>query len=323
MPSRTGSTIARHDDRGELRRHQRARRERAHPARVRPAVAVADALVILRGRRAARRARRRTGRKTTLPGPSDTPRSPVARRRRRTAGRPSRRERRASASPRFCGDDHALAGGEAVGLDDDGKPERPARQRPSSASSSAVADDEPGGRDAVPRHELPWRTPSSTRGRRPLRDGPDDRPARARETGRRIHARAGLPGRRRSGRRRSRSASARTSAGSDRSTGKHRAIGGDSRVAWGGNDLARHPDPGEAARPGRVRGRRYPGRGLSRGDSSQGLGLQAKRRIPVSKREVRAFERPGISRATLPCSGCGSRSGQRFSREGGVEPWQK
>ena len=85
-----------------------------------PAVAVEDPLVILRGDRAARSARRRRRRRTRLRVRSGTPRGRPARPPRQTLGRPSRPEWPTSAVVRVRRHDDALAGGQAVGLDDDG-----------------------------------------------------------------------------------------------------------------------------------------------------------------------------------------------------------
>ena len=108
IPAITGSTISRMIARLERGVEQRARRERAHPAGVRPAVVVEDALVILRRCRSAARARRRRSRRTRPRDRSDTLRSPARRRRRRTAARSSprrsrpRRRRDPRRSRRLC-----------------------------------------------------------------------------------------------------------------------------------------------------------------------------------------------------------------------------
>ena len=127
-----------------------------------PSIVVEDPLVILRGRRAASRACRRTARRTTPPGRRGIPRSRAARRRRRTAARPSPRESRAP-PPRDRRDDDALAGGETVGLDDDGEAELARRDRPRARRRRSSHDAIARGRNAVARHERPSRTPCCTR----------------------------------------------------------------------------------------------------------------------------------------------------------------
>ena len=97
MPASTGRTISSHTRRLDLRRHERARRERAHASGIRPAVVVEDPLVILRGRQAARSSSRRRGRSTTLPARRETLRARSGRPRRRTGDRPSSRAPTASA----------------------------------------------------------------------------------------------------------------------------------------------------------------------------------------------------------------------------------
>ena len=119
MPASTGSTISRMMRASQRGVDQRARRERAHAAGVRPAVVVEDALVILRGadRHGARAVADR--RRTTLPGRSGTPRS-----RARSPAAPNspiahRRDDGGFGRRAIVGDDDALAGGEAVGLQHD------------------------------------------------------------------------------------------------------------------------------------------------------------------------------------------------------------
>ena len=82
-----------------------------------PAVAVEDALVVLRGRQRHARARRRTARAARAPRPRGAPRPRRARSPKRRSTSKPRSAARACASS--CGDDDALAGGQAVGLEHD------------------------------------------------------------------------------------------------------------------------------------------------------------------------------------------------------------
>ena len=82
-----------------------------------PAIAVEDALVVLRGRHRHGASRRRTAPAARAPRPRAPPRPPRARRR----SAPARGTPRAPRAPRAssCGDDHALARGQAVELEHD------------------------------------------------------------------------------------------------------------------------------------------------------------------------------------------------------------
>ena len=119
MPAMTGSTISRMTRACERGVDERTRRERAHAAGVRPAVVVEDPLVILRRCRSARARAPSQTTKNDTSGPvrhsSMTSRSPAA----PNAARPSPRRSPRSAVGAVLGDDDALAGGEAVGLQHD------------------------------------------------------------------------------------------------------------------------------------------------------------------------------------------------------------
>ena len=122
------------------------------------------------------------GRSTTPPARRETLRARRGRRRRRTGGRPSPRRTVASARRAILGDHDALAGRQAVGLDD----EREARAHRARSTSQRLlrgrADPEARRRHPVPRHEvLRERLARLERGGRPRRT--DDRRGRPRRTG--------------------------------------------------------------------------------------------------------------------------------------------
>ena len=142
-----------HDARCERGVDQRARRERAHAAGVRPAIVVEDPLVILRRCRSARARAPSQTTKNDTSGPvrhsSITSRSPAA---------PNRRSRHRCDDGRLgrCAivrDHDAFAGGEPVGLQHDRQAELARSRRTRSASSSDSRRAKARGRHAVARHE--------------------------------------------------------------------------------------------------------------------------------------------------------------------------
>ena len=114
---------------------ERARRERAHAAGVRPAVVVEDPLVILRRRQRHERRRRRRARSTTPPRRRGTLRARCDRRRSPKRAIDHRRAHGGFGGRAILGDHDALAGREAVGLDD----QRDSRTRRARSPSSAAS----------------------------------------------------------------------------------------------------------------------------------------------------------------------------------------
>ncbi len=136
-----------------------------------PRVAVADALVVLGGRRAGRRARRRRAREARPPRPRGAPRSRPAR---PDAPKRPLDERGRDGGMRLgasSADDDALAGGEAVGLHDARR--RRARAMAACAAATVSQARERGGRNARPLHELLGERLRALEPRAPRRDGPN------------------------------------------------------------------------------------------------------------------------------------------------------
>ena len=134
-----------HRPRFELGGEHRGGRIGAHAAGVGAGIALADALVVLRRCRARRRGCRRPARTGSLPRPPGIPRSPSARRPPRAIA--------ASASSRVMRDGHALARGEAVGLDH--HRDRKAVER-GERLGLGLDPDIGGGRDPGARRTDPW-----------------------------------------------------------------------------------------------------------------------------------------------------------------------